>query len=74
LYPVKKWILSIIVFLFVLALTGVAGFFVAIFLAGPHSDFLPGALQIPVGVIIWTAVFGVPIWLARKTFLKYRHG
>jgi len=68
----KKWILSLVVFVVSIAVTAIAGFFLGIFLVGPHSDTLPRALQVPVGLGIWAGVLGIPIWLSYKTFTIYK--
>jgi hypothetical protein len=65
----KKWILSLLVFLSVLAVTAFIGFYVAIFLVGPHSDILPDWLYIPVGIILLFTILGIPAWLGKKTYV-----
>ncbi|MBK9096578.1 MAG: hypothetical protein IPM14_00380 [bacterium] len=63
-----KWIVSLFVFLFSLAVIGVAGFFFTIFLIGPHSDILPDDVHIPVGLFLLTLIIGIPLLLWMKSF------
>ena len=67
-----KWILSSVVFIFSLAISGFIGFYVAIFLVGPHSDILPEVTHVPVGIILLIIIIGIPLWLGRKTFLLFK--
>lgn len=64
----SKWILSIIVFLISILITGYFGFFVIIFLVGPHSDILPDVVHIPAGVFLLTLIIGIPVLIGWKTF------
>ena len=67
-----KWILSSAVFILSLAVTVFIGFYLAIFLIGPHSDILPEVIHVPVGIILLTIIIGIPSWLGRKTFLRFK--
>ena len=67
-----KWILGSVVFILSLAITGFIGFYVAIFLVGPHSDILPEVIHVPVGIILLIIIIGIPLWLGRKTFLHFK--
>ena len=67
-----KWILGSVVFILSLAVTGFIGFYVAIFLVGPHSDILPEVIHVPVGIILLIIIIGIPLWLGRKTFLQFK--
>ncbi len=67
----KKWVLSILVFFAAFAIMAFFGFFLAIFLAGPHSDILPEYLKSPVFLLILFAVLAVPSWLGYKIFQKF---
>ena len=67
-----KWILASVVIILCLAVTGFIGFYVAIFLVGPHSDILPEVIHIPVGIILLIIIIGIPLWLGRKTFLRFK--
>ena len=67
-----KWILGSVVFLVSLAITGFIGFYLAIFLVGPHSDILPEIIHVPVGIILLLIIIGIPFWLGRKTFLQFK--
>jgi len=69
----KKWIISIAVFILSFAVTAFVGFYGAIFLVGPHSDVLPEILQVPVGLLLWLLIIGIPFLIARKTFKKLNH-
>ena len=64
----KKWIISSLVLILFLAVTVFIGFYVAIFLIGPHSDILPDWLHIPVGITLLVLIIGIPVWLGRITF------
>jgi len=68
----KKWMLSLVVFILSLAVTGSFGFYVAIFLVGPHSDILPEVIHVPVGIILLLIIIGIPLWLGRKIFLQFK--
>jgi hypothetical protein len=68
----KKWIVSLLVFLSVLTITAIIGFYTAIFLIGPHSDILPTYLFIPVGIIIILLVFSVPVFIGNKTYERIK--
>jgi hypothetical protein len=67
-----KWILSYAVFILSLAVTVFIGFYLAIFLIGPHSDILPEVIHVPVGIILLTLIIGVPSWLGRKAFVQFK--
>lgn len=67
----KKWIISIVVFIISFTLTILIGFYAAIFLIGPHSDILPEILQVPVGIILLIVTIGIPVWFGRKTFYHF---
>ena len=66
----KKWIISIAVFILSFAVTAFVGFYTAIFLVGPHSDVLPEILQFPVGLLLLLLIIGIPLLIARKIFIK----
>ena len=55
-----KWILSSAVFILSLAVTVFIGFYLAIFLIGPHSDILPEVIHVPVGIILLAIILGIP--------------
>jgi len=67
-----KWILGSVVFILCLAVTGFIGFYVEIFLVGPHSDILPEVIYVPVGIILLIIIIGIPLWLGRKTFSQFK--
>ena len=67
-----KWILGSMVFILCLAVTGFIGFYVAIFLVGPHSDILPEMFHVPVGLLLLMIIIGVPFWFGRKTFVHFK--
>lgn len=69
----KKWIVSSLVFILTLAITAFVGFYIAIFLIGPHSDVLHDWLHIPVGIILLVLILGIPVWVGRKTFHHFSH-
>jgi len=66
----KKWIISIAVFILSFAVMAFVGFYGAIFLVGPHSDVLPEILEVPVGLLLWLLIIGIPLLIARKIFIK----
>jgi hypothetical protein len=68
----KKWIISSLVFILSLTATAFVGFYTAIFLIGPHSDVLLDWFHIPVGIILLVLILGIPVWLGRKTFIKFK--
>jgi hypothetical protein len=43
-------------------------FLPVVFLAGPHSDLLPGVVQPVVWVAGWLAVVVAPIWVAVRAY------
>jgi hypothetical protein len=67
-----KWILGSVVFILSLAITGFIGFYVAIFLVGPHSDILPEIIHVPIGIILLLIIIGISFWLGRKTLLQFK--
>jgi protein-S-isoprenylcysteine O-methyltransferase Ste14 len=69
---VIKWILSFVVLILSLAVTVFVGFYVAIFLVGPHADTLPEMFHVSVGLLLLMIIIGVPFWLGRKTFLQFK--
>lgn len=69
----KQWVAIIAVFLGSLLVTAIVGFFLALLLVGPHSDILPGVLRVPVGLLLWLGVLGIPFWLSWATYRKFRH-
>ena len=58
------------VFILSLTITAFIGFYVAIFLIGPHSDILSEILRIPVGILLLIIIIGIPLWLGRKAFVE----
>ena len=68
----KKWIISIIVFLLSFSVTAIIGFYTAIILIGPHSDILPEILQVPAGLLLLLIIIGIPSWLSYKAFIKLK--
>jgi hypothetical protein len=67
-----KWILSSAIFILSLAVTVFIGFYLTIFLIGPHSDILPEVIHVPVGIILLAIILGIPSWLGRKTFIQFK--
>jgi hypothetical protein len=67
-----KWILSVLSFLISLASTGTIGFYLAIYLIGPHSDILPDFLHIPVGITLLLIIILIPLLIARKALGFYK--
>ena len=68
----KKWVVSALVFLGSLLATASLGFFLALILVGPHSDILPRVLHVPVGLLLWSGVLGIPAWLSWITYRKFK--
>jgi len=69
----KKWIISVAVFVLSFAVMAFVGFYGAIFLVGPHSDVLPEILQVPIGLLLWLLIIGIPLLIARIIFKKLNH-
>jgi hypothetical protein len=67
----KKWFVSLAVFIGTGAVTAVVGLFLGLLLVGPHSDLLPEAFRVPAGLLIWAGILGIPAWLSCKVFSKY---
>ena len=67
----KKWFVSLAVFIGVGTVTAVLGLFLGLLLVGPHSDLLPEAFRVPAGLLMWAGVLGIPAWLSYKVFSKY---
>jgi hypothetical protein len=64
----KKWILSIAVFLLVLVPAFVIGTIVVLLFFGPHT----GNTSATLALLVACLVFGVPFLVARMTFRKCR--
>jgi hypothetical protein len=64
----RRWLITLSVFIASLAVSAVVGFYIAVVLVGPHSDLLPEPMRVPVGLLVWAGVLGVPAWLARKAY------
>ncbi|MFP5348725.1 MAG: hypothetical protein ACLGHO_02650 [Gammaproteobacteria bacterium] len=60
----KRLVMVIVTYVVALVLVAVAAFFVVIFLAGPHADVLPQALEVVVLILGWLAVLVLPMWAA----------
>ncbi len=70
----KKWAIILIVFLGSFITTAFVCYYLAIILVGPHSDILPGFLYIPILVILWLSIPGIPAWLSLFTYKRLTHG
>jgi len=68
----KQWLTIIAVFLGSLLATAFVGFLLALILVGPHSDILPHVLHVPVGLLLWLVVLGIPSWLSWITYRKIK--
>ena len=57
---------------YLVALAAVAGiaFFTVMFLAGPHTGLLPGALESLVLIQAWLAVVVLPVLAARSVWIR----
>jgi hypothetical protein len=66
----KQWVIISIVFLGSFIATAFVCYYLAIILVGPHSDIMPGFLYIPVLVILWLSIPGIPCWLSLLTYKK----
>lgn len=64
----KKWLLTLVTFVFTLLLTATLAFFLAIFLVGPHSDIVPEPFQAPVGITLWALTLGTPLWASYRVY------
>ncbi len=69
----KQWMVILAVFLGSLLVTVPVGLFLGLLLVGPHSDILPQVLRVPVGLLLWLAVPGVPSWLSWIAYRKLKH-
>lgn len=63
------WVLAVATFIVSLAALAPVLFIVALVLAGPHSDVLPGMVQPAVLGAAWIALLVVPLVLARRVFV-----
>ena len=68
----KKWIISIAVFVVSVAAISFVSFYAAIFLVGPHSDILPEIFFIPVVFSLLALTIGIPGWISVKTFKRLK--
>lgn len=68
----KLWILTLLVYIAALIPVAALGFFLAIFLVGPHGGILPNILRIPVGIMLWISVICIPLWIAYKMYIKFK--
>jgi hypothetical protein len=59
---------AVIVFCITFSIVAVPLFFLAIVLAGPHSDVLPNVVQPVVLLAAWLLLIGIPIWAARRGY------
>lgn len=64
-------LLTGLVYLAVAAVVGVFAFVVVVILAGPHSDLLPGAVQMVVLILGWLAILVIPVLVARLAWRRY---
>jgi hypothetical protein len=69
----KKWILSLLVFLLSFSALALISFYAAIFLTGPHSDILAETIYLPVRLLLLLLVIGLPLWLAHKIFFRFKN-
>jgi hypothetical protein len=56
------------VFVLGVPVTAAVLFLPVVFLAGPHSDLLPGVVQPVVWVAGWLAVVAAPLWAAVRAY------
>ncbi len=66
------WWRVIAVFVTVMALIGVTGFFLMIWLVGPHGGVLPGQLRSVVLIMFWLTLLVAPFIAARRTYSKIK--
>lgn len=64
-------LLTGLAYLAVAAVVGVLAFVVVVILAGPHSDLLPGAVQVVVLILGWLAILVIPVLVARLAWRRY---
>jgi hypothetical protein len=69
----KKWIISLLVFILSLVFTVFIGFYAEIFLIGPHTGILPQNFFILVAIFLLLIIVGIPVWLGRKAFYHFKH-
>lgn len=53
-----------------LAVIGVVALGIVLVVAGPHAGLLPSWLEPVVGALGWAVIFVLPVWLARKVWLR----
>jgi hypothetical protein len=65
-----RYVLTALTFVGVLAVAAVLAFVAVMVFAGPHSDILPGPLQVVVYLAGWAAVLALPILAARAVWRR----
>ena len=63
-----RFVIVALAYIASLLLTAVVAFFAVIFVAGPHSDVLPGWLQTPALLLGCALVIAVPVLIARRVW------
>lgn len=66
----RLFVTALAYLLSVIAIGG-STFFIVILLAGPHSDLLPGWLQLIVIGLGWLAIFVLPVFIARAVWQRF---
>lgn len=70
----KRWLLTLLVYIISLAVIATVAFFLALFLVGPHGGILPDALHLPTGILLWICVIAIPLWTGYRTYKKCHQG
>lgn len=68
----KKWLITILVFLGSFIPILAIGYFLLMLLAGPHGGLLPNYLQPFLLPILWLMVIGIPLWLSVSVYNKMK--
>jgi hypothetical protein len=67
---VTRWLAALVAWVVSTAVLAPLLFVVVMVLAGPHSSMLPSAMQAVALMAGWITLFVVPVWIARKVWLR----
>lgn len=68
----RKWVLSIIVFILTFIPVAGLGVFLGLLLVGPHSDIIKDPFRVPIGAGLWVCAIGIPLWMSWKMYFYAR--
>jgi len=66
----KRWLISVTVFIVSFIPMLAVGYFLLMLFAGPHGGLLPSFLHKYTAPFLWLIVIGVPLWLGSKAYTK----